>query len=177
MSASTPPQQPLQTVKALAFAATVAPMSKRPPIHPDFGRRVRERREALGLRQADLADAVGTSATTIRAWENGRTGIADDRMRALAKALGCEPTDLWPDWQPQPHRVGSSRSTLRDLQQRVDAMERAVADLQSWTERARQVISERPQPDPAELRQEAEQLAGQDDADDESHRHEHGRER
>jgi len=67
----------------------------------DMGRRVRERRKALGLTQEDLAERTGLSRNQIQNVENGRSGRWDpdtgrprsanarfDTVFALAEALG-----------------------------------------------------------------------------------------
>lgn len=51
------------------------------------GTRLRERRQALGLRQADLAARVGISASYLNLIEHNRRRIADDLLLRLAAAL------------------------------------------------------------------------------------------
>lgn len=51
------------------------------------GTRLRERRLALGLRQADLAARVGISASYLNLIEHNRRRIADDLLTRLAAAL------------------------------------------------------------------------------------------
>ena len=132
-------------------------MRPQTPPHPEFGKRIRKRREELGLRQIDIADHVGVSITSVRHWERGRTSIADERIPLLVDILDCEPTDLWPGWKPQPKRGGSSSSSLRDMQDQID-------ELKATVDRMQEVIAARPQ-DPDALRREAQQLAGQDASD------------
>ena len=54
------------------------------------GTRLRERRMALGLRQADLAAAVGVSAPYLNLIEHNRRRVSDTLLRALAGQLGVE---------------------------------------------------------------------------------------
>lgn len=54
--------------------------------------RVRELRERLGMRQADLADAVGVTRQTILAIEKGRLNPSVSISLRIAKVLR-EPTD------------------------------------------------------------------------------------
>ncbi|MDX1443719.1 MAG: helix-turn-helix transcriptional regulator [Gammaproteobacteria bacterium] len=60
-----------------------------------FGRRVRQLREARGLSQQQLADAVSINLTHLSNIENGRYGIRFSRLETLASALSCELADLF----------------------------------------------------------------------------------
>lgn len=62
-----------------------------------WGRRVRERRIALGLDQAELSKRSDIVQPTISDIETGRIRFPNDRLRlALATALECEVADLFP---------------------------------------------------------------------------------
>lgn len=58
------------------------------------GTRLRERRMALGLRQADLAAAVGVSAPYLNLIEHNRRRVSEPLLHALAGQLGVEPEAL-----------------------------------------------------------------------------------
>ena len=58
------------------------------------GTRVRDRRLALGLRQADLAQAVGISASYLNLIEHNRRRIAPELLGRLAGGLGIEASAL-----------------------------------------------------------------------------------
>lgn len=58
------------------------------------GTRVRERRQLLGLRQADLARSVGISASYLNLIEHNRRRIGADVLNRLADALGLDPAAL-----------------------------------------------------------------------------------
>ena len=58
------------------------------------GTRIRERRTALGLKQADLARAVGVSAAYINLIEHNRRRVGDELLDKLARVLGAEPVAL-----------------------------------------------------------------------------------
>lgn len=60
----------------------------------DLGSIIRDRRTALGLEQLDLADRVGTTATQISRWENGKQEPAATNCRLLARALGLSVDEL-----------------------------------------------------------------------------------
>ena len=58
------------------------------------GSRVREKRLALGMRQAELARAAGVSASYLNLIEHNRRRIGTDVLGRLARALGVEPQVL-----------------------------------------------------------------------------------
>ena len=68
------------------------------------GNRVRERRNALGLSQTELADAVGVSFQQIQKYEKGTNRIASSRLQEIAQFLGVAPAyffDSLPTSQPK----------------------------------------------------------------------------
>lgn len=50
---------------------------------------LRERREALGLLQRDVAEVVDVAAASVSNWERGKNGIARKYAKRLAKLYGC----------------------------------------------------------------------------------------
>lgn len=61
-----------------------------------FGRTVRYRRTKLGLSQAQLAELVGRSAATVRAWERDKSRPNDTKvLSALAAILGVSERQLF----------------------------------------------------------------------------------
>lgn len=59
-----------------------------------LGPRIRERRRALGITQAELARQVGISASYLNLIERNRRGIAGKRLKDIAEALGLRLADL-----------------------------------------------------------------------------------
>jgi len=58
--------------------------------------RVAELRKKLALTQRELADLVGVTETTIRNWENNRSGVEwFERIAKLCGALQCNPKELF----------------------------------------------------------------------------------
>ena len=55
-----------------------------------LGERVRDRRKAAGLNQAELAALVGVSQAAVSDWEKGKATPSIGGAGALAKALGVE---------------------------------------------------------------------------------------
>ncbi|RID90670.1 XRE family transcriptional regulator [Gemmobacter lutimaris] len=64
------------------------------PLSALTGSRVRERRLALGLRQADVAKAAGISAAYLNLIEHGRRRVTGDVLVRLASVLGIEAAEL-----------------------------------------------------------------------------------
>lgn len=54
----------------------------------DLALAVRARREALGLRQAELADLAGVAARTVHAIEAGKPTVQLDKLLDVLAALG-----------------------------------------------------------------------------------------
>jgi transcriptional regulator with XRE-family HTH domain len=55
------------------------------------GTRIRERRLARGLRQAELARSVGVSASYLNLIEHNRRRVGDELLNRFARALGVQP--------------------------------------------------------------------------------------
>jgi repressor LexA len=60
-------------------------------------RRLREARAGLGLTQAELADRLGLTQTTISYWENERRRLGIVELDKLASALE-KPLSYFLDW-------------------------------------------------------------------------------
>ncbi|MCC5660835.1 helix-turn-helix domain-containing protein [Nostoc sp. XA010] len=53
-------------------------------------------RQRVGLTQRQLADLVGVTETTVRNWENNRSGVEwFERVAKLCDSLQCTPNDLF----------------------------------------------------------------------------------
>ena len=58
--------------------------------------RVGELRKKIDLTQRQLAEMVGVTETTIRNWENNRSGVEwFERVSRLCEALKCSPNELF----------------------------------------------------------------------------------
>jgi transcriptional regulator with XRE-family HTH domain len=72
-------------------------MSRTPnDVDAAVGRRITERRSALGLSQADLAQRLGVSAQQVQKYEAGANRISASRLSDIAAALGVAPGGLFP---------------------------------------------------------------------------------
>lgn len=57
--------------------------------------RIKELREAAGMTQVALAQAIGVTQGTIASWERGGCLPSVAKIPALAKILGCAIDDLF----------------------------------------------------------------------------------
>ena len=64
------------------------------PATAAFGRRVRDRRQALGLSQEALADRSGLHWTFLGQVERGRRNLSLHNLLKVARALGVDPAEL-----------------------------------------------------------------------------------
>ena len=60
-----------------------------------LGCAIRARREELGMRQLDLARAVGVTNSAVSLWEKGETSPTYKMSLKIAKALGMNARDLF----------------------------------------------------------------------------------
>ena len=56
---------------------------------------IRERREALGMSQGDLAERVGVTRPAVCLWESGSRNPETWRLPDIAAALGCKAGELF----------------------------------------------------------------------------------
>lgn len=73
------------------------PKSKNPEyaaLNAAIGKRVAERRRIKGLTQARLAELMGVSVNSVKAWEQGRANPYL-RFPLLTSVLGCSPDWLY----------------------------------------------------------------------------------
>lgn len=66
-----------------------------PPRHFD-GRRVRSRRRAVDLTQSQVAEALNVGGPAVASWETGHSAPDEEKLPALARALGQELDVLFP---------------------------------------------------------------------------------
>jgi transcriptional regulator with XRE-family HTH domain len=59
-----------------------------------LGAIIRETRELQGLSQGELADSIGITASVVSRIENGKGALSTDHLRGIARALGCNGSDL-----------------------------------------------------------------------------------
>lgn len=60
-----------------------------------MGEKIKERREAAGMSQKELAAMIGVDASAISLWENDLTNPKMGNLVKLAEIFGCKPGDLF----------------------------------------------------------------------------------
>lgn len=85
-------RRPLRSAKALIVAVESA--QDRAAELRQIGTRVQALRKAANLTQAELADAAGLHRVNVSRLEHGLVDIGVSRLRALARALKVDPSDL-----------------------------------------------------------------------------------
>lgn len=69
-------------------------MARPSPLLAEFGRRVRQRREAAGMSQESFARTVGVHRTYIGAVERGERNLSLMNVIRIAEALKCASSEL-----------------------------------------------------------------------------------
>jgi len=96
------------TALATGFGTTGAEESARPDSPPDdLAARLQRLRKDRGLTLAQVAGQLGVSKPTVWAWERGRARPLEERIDALAEALGVTRSDLM--------ATGETSVALREL--------------------------------------------------------------
>jgi HTH-type transcriptional regulator/antitoxin HipB len=83
----------------------------------DIGALIRDRRHAIGLDQAGLADRAGVSRLWINQVERGKPGASMGRILQTLMVLGIELTGETPG---QPHRVTATDAVTPDIDAIID---------------------------------------------------------
>lgn len=103
-----------------------------------FGDSIRRGREAAGLSQVKVAQLIGRSPSTVRAWEQGRSNPADSSaVTAIAAVLGLDETNLlgkagFEPAIPSAHRsLESELATLKTIESPVATLETSPRGVES----------------------------------------------
>jgi len=79
-------------------------MIDRDEFYIELGAKLRAKREATGLTQADVAEVAGISRTSLTNMEGGRQRILVDQLVLLCGKLGASPAEVIPVETPRPKR-------------------------------------------------------------------------
>jgi transcriptional regulator with XRE-family HTH domain len=97
-----------------------------------LGNRIRDRRVYLGLKQQEVADAIGTSRSNYARYEAGDVDLNYTTLQALKKVLGVKNAYLIPDeideWSDDSPIESYYNGLPPDTQSLVAAMIRAAHD-------------------------------------------------
>lgn len=74
-----------------------------------LGARIKTRREEIHLRQAELAESIGLSRTSVTNIERGRQRLFLDQFAEICHALKVPPSEMI----PEPVSRDAERSTIR----------------------------------------------------------------
>lgn len=89
----------------------------------NLGRRLRAARERNGLTQADVAAALGKTATAVSYWESGQRSPSIDDLAQLARLLGVPVTALLPSQPPKVlARAHAAEVAVGELSEVVDRL-------------------------------------------------------
>lgn len=102
------------------------------------GSRIRQRRTALNLRQADLARAAGISASYLNLIEHNRRRIGGKLLIDLARALGVEPAALTAGADPVVfdalHKAAQDTRAMAALAPELDRIDDLASRFPGWTD-------------------------------------------
>jgi transcriptional regulator with XRE-family HTH domain len=79
------------------------------PFYERLGARIKARREEIHLRQAELAEGIGLSRTSVTNIERGRQRLFLDQFAEICHVLKVAPSEMIPD----PVSQDTERSTIR----------------------------------------------------------------
>ena len=97
-----------------------------------IGRRIRERRQSIGLTQQELADRVGLTYQQVHKYEFGSNRVSCGRIVIIAEALGVQAAYFFDNLAAgaklaEPRPTEGSRAKMR-LAARIVALEPAVVN-------------------------------------------------
>lgn len=75
----------------------------------DLGKKIRAHRDELGLTQAELADKLGLTYSSVSQWESGRATPRTPILRQLADLFGTTVADLMGEDAAEAAIIGASR--------------------------------------------------------------------
>jgi transcriptional regulator with XRE-family HTH domain len=80
----------------------------------EVGRRIRQRREARGLKQFELARILGVGASTLCGWEKGEKSVSRENILPLARVLRVPVAWLFAD-------DADVRAAVRESENKISA--------------------------------------------------------
>ena len=74
-------------------------------IKKSFGKKIKEKRLALGLTQEELAEKIGISAKSLSQIELGNNFVSAENLEAISLALNVSPKSLFDDNNLEDERI------------------------------------------------------------------------
>lgn len=96
-------------------------------VEAEIGERIRLRRAALGMSQAELADRIGMSFQQVQKYERGANRIASSILMRVADALDCVPGDLLMSGKGKRRGAGAADAEVDTLASRIKMLKSAAA--------------------------------------------------
>lgn len=97
-----------------------------------FKRELPKYMERAGMKQIDLAKALGMSKSTVHCWMTGKAFPEIDTIQKIADALGCRTDDLIVERQPGFSIGPLSQRFSPDI---IDMLDRRISDAKTAKER------------------------------------------
>jgi transcriptional regulator with XRE-family HTH domain len=107
----------------------------------DVGRRVKQRREALGLNQDEVAQRIGRTRSYVSRLENGKSGSKLEDVLAIIEALGMRLADIAESAEGEilaeiRHRTASGAELVLTFERFDGGGEAQTADDRAFIQRA-----------------------------------------
>lgn len=91
------------------------------------GRRIKERREQLGLSQMELAKLMGVASGTVGNWEVEENAPKEKQFHRLFEVLDCEPNFIFQDYciqkEPSDENIEEFKESMISLVESIDDVE------------------------------------------------------
>ena len=97
-----------------------------------IGRRLRERRMALGMSQAELAEGLGISFQQVQKYESGANRISGSRLWDIASILQTPVSYFFEGLEEEATDVGDGASS-KPLDRNTLELARAVNSMRVWS--------------------------------------------
>lgn len=83
-------------------------MDRKKAVDAQVGAKLMQRRQALGMSQAEVAALMSLTQRMVRYYERGGVRVTTERLAEFAAALHCRPADLL----PQPASLRATREKV-----------------------------------------------------------------
>lgn len=102
----------------------------------ELGARLKAARKAAGMTQHEVTASLGLGAGVLTAYENGKSGVSDERLVQLATLYGVEPVDLSPAFVPVTRPDAYYDGILHALAAFNQASGKLLEEVREWRARS-----------------------------------------